>query len=65
MYVNGKSICVETIKEWRKGGQRRMVEGVVNSSPVYLLHCKNFCKYHNIPPPSTTMKRGKNPNYSL
>jgi hypothetical protein len=22
-------------------------------------HCKNFCKYHNVPPPSTTIKEKK------
>jgi hypothetical protein len=30
------------------------VEGV-NSSIIYLIHCKNFCKYSNVPPPSTTV----------
>jgi hypothetical protein len=29
-----------------------MVEGM-NSSEI---HCKNFCKCHNVPPPSTTIK---------
>jgi hypothetical protein len=33
-----------------------MVEGV-NSSIVYLIYCKNFCKCHNVPPPSTTIKK--------
>jgi hypothetical protein len=28
----------------------------VNSSMIYFLHCKNFCKFHNVPPPSTTIK---------
>jgi hypothetical protein len=29
---------------------------------IYLIHFKNLCKGHNIPSPSTTIKRGKN-NY--
>jgi hypothetical protein len=26
------------------------VEGA-NSSMMYLLHCKNLCKWYNVPPP--------------
>jgi hypothetical protein len=26
---------------------------------IYLIYCKNFCKYHNVPPPSTTIKKLK------
>jgi hypothetical protein len=22
---------------------------------IYLIHCKNFCKFHNVPAPSTTI----------
>jgi hypothetical protein len=33
-----------------------MMEGV-DSSMIYLIHYKNFCKCHNVPPPSTTMKK--------
>jgi hypothetical protein len=32
-----------------------MVEGV-NSSTIYLMYCKNFCKYHNVLPPGTTIQ---------
>jgi hypothetical protein len=32
------------------------MEGV-NSNMIYLIHCKNFCKYHNIPQPNTTIKK--------
>jgi hypothetical protein len=35
-----------------------MMEGV-NSSKIYLIHCKNFCKCHSVPPPRTT-KNNKN-----
>jgi hypothetical protein len=26
---------------------------------VYLIHCKDLCKCHNVPPPSTTIKGKK------
>jgi hypothetical protein len=34
------------------------VEGE-NSSMIYLIHCKNLCKWHNVPTPSTTIKDEK------
>jgi hypothetical protein len=37
-------------------GYRRMVEGV-NSSMIYFMCCKNFCKCHNVPPPRTTIEK--------
>jgi hypothetical protein len=51
MYINGKMIPVETVPGMG-GGWRRMVEGV-NSSMMYLIYYNNFCKCHNVPPPST------------
>jgi hypothetical protein len=33
-----------------------MVEGV-NSSKKYLIYYKDFCKCHNVPPNSTTIKK--------
>jgi hypothetical protein len=24
---------------------------------IYLIHCKNLCKWYNVPPPSTTIKK--------
>jgi hypothetical protein len=33
--------------------------GGVNSSMIYLIHCKNLCKCHNVPPPSTIIKEKK------
>jgi hypothetical protein len=30
-----------------------------NSSIIYLTHCKNFYKYHNVPPPSKRIKKLK------
>jgi hypothetical protein len=37
--------------------------GGVNSSMTYLIHCKNQCKCHNVPPPSTTIKEKKKKNF--
>jgi hypothetical protein len=40
------------------GGYRRMLEGV-NSSMIYLMHCKNLCKCHNVPPLHNKKKKKK------
>jgi hypothetical protein len=32
----------------------------VNLSMIYLIYCKNFCKCHNAPPPSTTITTKEN-----
>jgi hypothetical protein len=37
---------------------RRVVEGV-NSIMIYLIHCKNFYKFHNVPSTITTIKKVK------
>jgi hypothetical protein len=59
MYVNAKMISVEIIPGI---GDRReiivVVEGV-NSSMMYLVHCKNLCKWPNVHPPSTTIQEKK------
>jgi hypothetical protein len=34
----------------------RMVEEMNISSIIYLIHCKNLHKCHNVPPPFTTIK---------
>jgi hypothetical protein len=49
-----------------RGGRGRVEEGV-NSSMIYLIHCKNLCKCHNEPPPSTIKekRKGKNTEESL
>jgi hypothetical protein len=41
MYVNAKMIPVEIIPGNRGEGNEGVVEGV-NSSMIYLTHCKNF-----------------------
>jgi hypothetical protein len=46
-------IDVETTPGLGRRGKRKVVEGVKAS--IYLIHCKNFCKCHNVPPPSTTI----------
>jgi hypothetical protein len=57
LHVNGKLISVETVPGMgEKDGWRRMMEEV-NSSMIYLIQCKNFCKCHNVPWPSTTIKK--------
>jgi hypothetical protein len=56
MYVNGKIIPVETIPGMGKKGIMRMVERM-NSSMTYLIHCKNFCKCHNVPPTQHNLKK--------
>jgi hypothetical protein len=53
MHVSAKMIPDETVP-----GIRRVVEGV-NSSMIQLIHCKNLCKCHNVPPLSTTIKGKK------
>jgi hypothetical protein len=53
MYVNVKMIPVETVPELGEWGGNRAVEEV-NSSIIYLIHCKNLCKCYTVPPPSRT-----------
>jgi hypothetical protein len=55
MYVNMKLVTIETVPGIRGGGDRA-VDGV-NSSMIYLLYCRNFCKCYNIPPPSTIITK--------
>jgi hypothetical protein len=37
-------------------GFMRVVEGV-NSSVIYLIHCKKLCKCHTVPPTSTIKEK--------
>jgi hypothetical protein len=49
----------EGVKESKGGG---------DSSMMYLMHCKNRCKCHNVPSPGTTIKKKrkkKNKAFSL
>jgi hypothetical protein len=47
---------VETTPGIRAEESTGRVEGV-NSSMIYLIHCKDLCKCHNVPPPITTIKK--------
>jgi hypothetical protein len=49
---------VKTVPGIRGGGMKKNSEGM-NSTMIYLKHCKNICKSFNIPPPSTTIKINK------
>jgi hypothetical protein len=41
--------------EWGRRKIKENLEGG-NSSMIYLLYCKNLCKFHNVPLPSTIIK---------
>jgi hypothetical protein len=43
-------------QEW---GEIKESNGSVNSSMIYLIHCKNLHKCHSVPLPSTTIKEKK------
>jgi hypothetical protein len=40
-------------------GEVKESRGGVNSSMIYLIHCKKICKYPDVPPPSTIIKKFK------
>jgi hypothetical protein len=47
--------CWNYSRTWGQGGIKENGGGV-NSSMIYLIYCKNFCKWHNVPQPSITVK---------
>jgi hypothetical protein len=49
-------IPVETVLGIRGEGMKEN-SGGGDSSMKYLIHCKNLCKCHNVPPPGTTIKK--------
>jgi hypothetical protein len=51
-----KMIPVETILGIRGLGRKRRAVKCVNSIMIYLIHCGNLCKCHNVPPPSTIIE---------
>jgi hypothetical protein len=57
LFYSTKSENRRAEQDW--GGGVQESDGGGNSSMTYLIHCKNLCKCHNIPPPSTTIN-GKN-----
>jgi hypothetical protein len=56
IYINGKSIPVETVPGMG-GVEIKENDGGVNSSTIYLIYCKSFCYCHNVQPPSTIVKK--------
>jgi hypothetical protein len=50
---------VETVPRMGGGEIKENSRGV-NSSMIYVMNSKNFCKCHNIPPTSTMIKNEKN-----
>jgi acyl CoA:acetate/3-ketoacid CoA transferase beta subunit len=61
MYINAKMIPVKTVPGMGEKGMKES-NGGVNSTMIYLEHCKNLCKYSNVSPPSTTTIKKKNKN---
>jgi hypothetical protein len=59
VYVNGKMIPIEAVPGM-EGGRIRKNGGGVNLSTIFLIYHRNFCKCHNVPPPSTIKKFFKN-----
>jgi hypothetical protein len=57
MYVNGKMIPVENVPGVGGGLDKGELWRGVNSSMIYLIHCKNFHKCHSVPLPSKTIKK--------
>jgi hypothetical protein len=51
MYVTVKMTPVETVPDSWEGRKKRAMEGI--NSNIYLVYCKNLCKYYNVPSLST------------
>jgi hypothetical protein len=49
--MNAKMILVASIPGIGGGGVKKNSERV-NMSMIYLIHCKNLCKCHSVPPGS-------------
>jgi hypothetical protein len=41
-----------------RGWEMKDSSGGMNSSMIYLIDCKNLCKYYSVPPPSEQESRG-------
>jgi hypothetical protein len=52
-----KMIPIQIIPGMRGWGIKEN-DGGLNSSVIYLIHCRIFCKFHNEPPPSPIFKKG-------
>jgi hypothetical protein len=56
MYVNGKWYLFKLFQEWEKEEMKENGEGG-NSNMMYWIDSKNFYKYYNESPLSTTQKK--------
>jgi hypothetical protein len=54
MYVNPKMTPVEAVPGIRRREMRER-RGGVNSTMIYLIHCKNLCKCYHVPTPIRTI----------
>jgi hypothetical protein len=54
MYINRRVIPVETLPEMGMGEIENCGQDKFN-----MIYSKNFCRYHNIPPHTITMKKEK------
>jgi hypothetical protein len=55
MYAHGKMRTVESILGMGEGGLKKLEE--VNSSMIYLIYCKDFCNYHDVPQHNNLKKK--------
>jgi hypothetical protein len=62
MYVNGKMRPVETLPGKEGGGIKENDSYLMNSSMIYFMYCKNFCKCQNVPQYNKKEKNSKNKN---
>jgi hypothetical protein len=56
-------ILLEIVSGMGRGSIKK--NGGANSCMINLIYCKNFCKCHNVLPPSTTIKKMKKRNQIL
>jgi hypothetical protein len=58
VYVNGKMRSADTIPGIEGRGIKETGRGGEFNYDIFDNMCKNFCKSHNVSPPSTTIKKG-------
>jgi hypothetical protein len=51
-----KWLPVKVLQESEEGEDEGEWFEEVSSCVIYLIHCKNLCKCHNVTPPITTIK---------
>jgi hypothetical protein len=50
---SSRVVCNSKVLFQERGWEEKENGGEVNSTMIYLIYSKNFCKCHNVPPPST------------